>query len=75
MSHKKWETTPLKHAMKFGLILDHLDFSRKSDVEARACLLSTGPISNSDTVWSHNPLAVTMFWSQKGSHAETTGLE
>ena len=33
-------------------------------------LLSTGPISYSDTVWSDNPLTVTIFWSQKGSKAD-----
>ena len=29
-----WETTPLKHAMTFGLILEHLDFPQKYDVYA-----------------------------------------
>ena len=33
-------------------------------------LLSTDPISYSDIVWSENPLKMTIFLSQKGSHAE-----
>ena len=36
MSHDMWETTPLKHAMTFGLILEHLDFPRKYDIFATA---------------------------------------
>ena len=36
--HGKWETTPLKHAMKFGLVLDHLDFGRWGGRKFSLCL-------------------------------------